>query len=262
MQQLSELQSVLASTLLGGDPAAIEGEIVAGRLSAAERLDIHRNNVVISLTDALAKVYPVIHRLVGDNYFRQVARDFVHRHPPRDRSLIAYGAEFPEFLAAEPSTQDHPYFADVAYLEWACHVAFHAPDSPPFDLARLIDMPVDAWPGARICFAPSLKLIRSDYPIARIWLENQLDREQVATIELEDGVNYTSVARPESDVEVRSLDATEYFFASSLQAGACLEEAYETAAESCGPFDIETLLRDWMVMRLIFDISPGEGATV
>lgn len=260
MQQLVELQRRMAAALLGSENSGMESEVVENGAAANDRIDIYKNNVVITLTDAIAQVYPVIHRLVGDHYFRQVARGFVRGHPPRKRSLIYYGGEFPDFLAIQPSAAAHPYLGDVAKLEWACHLAFHAPEAATTDLACWQQVPADAWPGARIRMSPSLQLIRSSYPIVRIWQENQPNRDVPPTIELVAGQTFASVSRPDCDVEARSHTAAEFQLISLLKGGTCLQEAYEAAMEANGPLDLEALLREWMAARLIVDIDPAEGS--
>ncbi len=259
MQQLAELQRKIAATLLGSDEMGLESEVVENGVAVNERINIYKNNVVTTLTNSLAQIYPVIHRLVGDDYFRQVARGFVRGHPPRERSLIDYGGAFPDFLAIEPSSAAHPYLCDVGKLEWACHLAFHAPDAAPTDLARWQQISADAWPGAQVRMSSSLQLIQSSYPIARIWLENQPDQEEPPLIELAAGKTFISVARPDRDVEVRSHAAAEFHLISLLKDGMSLQEAYEAAKEVNGPLDLEALLREWVAARLIVDIDPPEG---
>lgn len=260
MPQLAEFQRKMSAALLGGENTGMESEVVENGVAVNERIDIYKNNVVITLTDAMAQVYPVIHRLVGDDYFRQVTRGFVRGHPPRKRSLIDYGGAFPDFLSIQPSAAAHPYLGDVAKLEWACHLAFHAPDTPTMALARWQQIPADAWPGARVRMSPSLTLIQSIYPIVRIWQENQSDRDVPPTIEIGAGQTFASVARPDHDVEVRSHSAAEFRIVSLLKGGSCLQEAYGATAEANGPFDLERLLREWVAARLIVDFDPPEGS--
>lgn len=262
MLQLSEIQRQITAEILGDGGAGRRRAVAETDTATDNRIDIHRNNFVITLTDALAQVYPVILRLVGSDYFRQVARDFVCRHPPSARTLIQYGGNFPEFLACQPSAAAHPYLSDVGKLEWACHLAFHAPDTTTTDLQRLLDVPADAWPNARVRVSPSLQLVQSNYPIARIWFENQPDREDPSVIELEIGKTFVSVMRPDLDIEVRSHDAAEFKLISLVKSGCRLQEAYDLATESVGPIDLEALLTQWLAAKLIVDINPKNETTL
>jgi len=85
-----------------GEPSAPPPTMTRGRLGApdARRFGVYRNNVAVGLIGAFEARYPVSQRLAGDELFRAMARAFVHRHKPRSPVMIAYGAEFPEFVTA------------------------------------------------------------------------------------------------------------------------------------------------------------------
>jgi hypothetical protein len=83
------------------DPAAATPAMTQGRLGApdARRFAVYRNNVAVGLIGALEARYPVSRRIAGDDLFRAMARAFVRAHRPRSPVMIAYGDEFPEFVA-------------------------------------------------------------------------------------------------------------------------------------------------------------------
>ncbi len=66
----------------------------------ARRFAVYRNNVAVGLIGALEARYPVSRRIAGDDLFRAMARAFVRANKPRSPVMIAYGGEFPEFVAA------------------------------------------------------------------------------------------------------------------------------------------------------------------
>jgi hypothetical protein len=84
-----------------GEPSAPPPAMTHGRLGApdARRFAVYRNNVAVGLIGALEARYPVSRRLAGDALFRTMARAFVRANKPRSPVMIAYGAEFPEFVA-------------------------------------------------------------------------------------------------------------------------------------------------------------------
>jgi Putative DNA-binding domain len=83
------------------DPAAATPAMTHGRMGApdARRFAVYRNNVAVGLIGALEARYPVSRRIAGDDLFRAMARVFVRTHRPRTPVMIAYGEEFPEFVA-------------------------------------------------------------------------------------------------------------------------------------------------------------------
>jgi hypothetical protein len=83
------------------DPAAAAPAMTHGRMGApdARRFAVYRNNVAVGLIGAIEARYPVSRRIAGDDLFRAMARAFVRTHRPRTPVIIAYGEEFPEFVA-------------------------------------------------------------------------------------------------------------------------------------------------------------------
>ncbi len=138
---------------------------------ADRRFAVYRNNVAVSLTDALLTAFPVVARLVGQAFFTAMAAVFVRAHPPRSRIMMLYGADFPDFLASFPPVAAFPYLPDVARIEQGLRRSYHAADAEPLTMAALA-IPEAALLAARLTFAPALQLIQSDWPIHAIWHHN------------------------------------------------------------------------------------------
>ena len=66
--------------------------------AAARRYNVYRNNVMVSLIDALAAVYPAVQRITGVDFFRAMARFHVRAAPPASPLLLEYGRDFPAFI--------------------------------------------------------------------------------------------------------------------------------------------------------------------
>ncbi len=66
----------------------------------AERLDIYRNNLREGFVKALALGFPVIERLVGAEYFHQLAIELLRAHPSRSGNLH-HGGQAVRALAGE-----------------------------------------------------------------------------------------------------------------------------------------------------------------
>jgi len=59
-----------------------------------------------------------------------VAGHFVRAHPPSSPLMMFYGSEFPVFLEGFEPAKQLPYLPDMARLEHARRLAFHAADDP------------------------------------------------------------------------------------------------------------------------------------
>ncbi len=133
---------------------------------AALRFAVYRNNVIHSLTRALAARFPVIERLVGAEFFAALARVFCAASPPRDPVLLHWGQDFPDFVAQFPPLAHLPYLACIARLEHARALACHAADAAPIapEALRRADPAT-----LRLGLHPALRLFTSPWPAVQIW---------------------------------------------------------------------------------------------
>ena len=121
LPSLRELQRSFATGVLHDDVTTVGGLLVPGDFSGESRLQIYRNNVFTSLTDALEDIYPVVARLVGNEFFSYAAHEYIVRYPSRSGNLHEFGDRLPGFLGGFPPAKDLGYLADVAHLEWTWH---------------------------------------------------------------------------------------------------------------------------------------------
>lgn len=208
----------------------------------AARFAVHRNNVAASLIDALADTFPVTQALVGEAFFRAMARLFVHAEPPRSRVLAFYGESFPGFVAHFPPAASVPYLADVARLEMLRVHAYHAADDAPLSAASIAELLADAdrLPDLRIAFHPSLGLLRAQYAVVSLWAAHQ-DITELASVDPQVPEN-ALVVRPALDVEVLRLDAGAGDFIAQLLRGESLGGAAEQVARTHPDFDLASIL--------------------
>jgi hypothetical protein len=205
-------------------------------LISAHRFSVHRNNLHASLIDVLRARYPVIGRLVGEDFFKAAAGIFAAAHPPRTPVLLEYGEGFPAFLESFEPARGLPYLCDVARLEWLRHAACHAADQAPLTAAGLTGVPPESASGLTFALHPWAGLIASPFPIVSIWETNTFDG-QVRAIGPELQGEAALVIRPELEVSVLRLDAAEHAFTAALAAGQTLGQAMVKAAAHEG-FDL------------------------
>jgi len=200
---------------------------------AGKRFEIYRNNVVLSLSDALADAFPVVEKLVGDRFFQAMAGVFVRMHPPKSPVLAQYGAGFADFLATFPPVAQLSYLPDIARLERARIGAYHAAEAAPIDAAALAALTPAQMADARLGLHPSLHIVSSPFPVLAIWQKNTDSPD----ITMPQGGQDVLIARPEDTVEMRQLPAGAADFLRSLQAGKSLGETIDYCSRSPG-FDL------------------------
>src|ERR1700741_567805 len=119
------------------DPDSATPAVVAGPKGKAvtKRFNVYRNNVTVSLIDALAAVFPATLRITGTDFFRAMARFHVRATPPTSPLLFEYGRDFPDFIERYEHARPMPWLADVAQIERAWLDAYHAADAPALPAA-------------------------------------------------------------------------------------------------------------------------------
>ena len=98
MPSLPELQRAFGAALLLGETADIEPYIVPNGVEPAARLRIYRNNARENFLAALRASFPVLERLVGADYFRQLACDYMQRFPSPSGNLHHTGEQLATYL--------------------------------------------------------------------------------------------------------------------------------------------------------------------
>lgn len=242
MPTLPEIQTAFAAALLGGNTEAMTAALVADHPGARERLRIYQNHFTLTLIEALNATFPVIRRLVGDDFFAAAARAFVLETPPAGPCLFEYGREFPDHIAALPASATLVYLRDVGRLEWAINVAYHAPDGQFIEAPAFEEMPPQRVLDTGFAFHPSCRLISSCFPIDRIWQVNQAETDDIELVDLRTGGVRLLVHRQGGEVGWRKFTRSEFAFLRTLSFGGSLGDAAEVARRLGGEINAATLL--------------------
>jgi hypothetical protein len=219
----------------------------------ARRFAVYRNNVVVSLVEALRVRFPATERIVGDEFFAAMARVYATTEPPRSPLMMTYGDGFADFVAAFPPAADLPYLADVARLEAARTRAYHAADATPVGAERLAAVAADVLELARFTLHPSVEIVRSAFPVVTIWAMNAGETEP-GTIDDWSGED-ALVSRPDLEVLVRALPAGGAAFLDALKAGAPLPAAAAAARAASADFDLVANLAGVLAARIVVRID-------
>ncbi|MCZ7658679.1 MAG: DNA-binding domain-containing protein [Xanthobacteraceae bacterium] len=252
------LQARFATALL--DPGAPVPEGVVSHTGAppVRRFAVYRNNVVVSLIEALRARFPAVARIVGPEFFAAMARLYAAAHPPASPVMMWFGEALPEFLASFPPARELPYLPDVARLEAAHTRAYHAADAAPVDPARFAALG-EAAGAARVALHPSAAILRSAHPVVTIWAMNTgaTPLAPIADWRGEDAL----VMRPALDVEVRALPPGGAAFLEGLAAGAPLAAAIEAGLHETAEFDVSRnlagLIGAGLAVDLLIDATTG-----
>lgn len=247
--------AAFAAALLDPSAPAPGGVTGRGGKPAGARYDVYRNNVTVSLIDALAAIYPAVQRITGPDFFRTMARAHVRACPPASPLLSEYGRDFPGFIAAYPHARGLPWLADTARMERAWLDAYHAADGPALAADTLARVDARRLADIRFVPHPATRIVRSRYPAVSIFAMNRRDGpvEPFTSSDPEDAL----ITRPELDVMVSRLPAAGAAFIAGLMHGAPLGAAAGQAYEEDPSFDLSANLAGMIAAGAFSTIHLG-----
>lgn len=245
--KLDQIQRQFAEALL--EPA--RGMAVAPLFIASpyqeDRLAVYRGNLTAIWNGALRNAYPVLHQLVGAEFFEQMARAYGRAQPSPCGDLNDFGAALAAFLAQQPVAQAYPYFADVAALEWQLHSAYYAADASTLNLPDLMAQAAGCGKDlqqARLRWHPAASLHAAERASVSIWQAHQEGAATGWPTHMEQAA-YGLISRPDWRVELLALDKAGWLALQALQQGASLGQALELALAEDAGFDIAGQLQAW-----------------
>lgn len=225
---MSVTQAQFRAAMLDPNAAVPAGIVNPDGVPATKRFNVYRNNVAVSLSDALETAFPVVRKLVGDQFFRAMAGVYLRKHPPKTPLMMFYGDAMPQFLRRfEPATSV-PYLPDIALIELGLRHAYHAADATPVSGDALAAIAPDALMGTRLELAPAVRIVTSDYPIHAIYRVNTQSNAPKPVMQAE----AVLITRAGFDPEIHSINAAAAKAIGQLQNGQTLGEAIATADDT------------------------------
>ncbi len=213
-------------------PAAVAGP---NGKAASKRYNIYRNNVTVSLINALAATFPATQCITGVDFFRAMARLHVRATPPKSPLLFEYGRDFPDFIELYEHARSMPWLADVARIERAWLDAYHSVDAKPLPPEVLASIPPERLADAVLTAHPATRIVRSPFPAVTIFAANRND--VTGRIEA-NGPEDALLTRPGLEVIVRRLPPGGAVFLLRLIAGEPLAVAAAAALADSAEFDL------------------------
>lgn len=236
LQSLSEIQAEFAEALRNPAAAIPAGIVGPDGEPAPKRFSIYRNNVLVALGNSLAGAFPAVKRIVGEDFFKVMARTYVLESPPTSPVLMDYGKTFPAFIARFEPASSLPYLADVARIERQWRESYHAADAVPLPSTALAEVPEAELADVTFRLHPSLRLSKSSFPAVTIWRMNASD---VPTSAVDFAIGEDAlIVRPDAEVEVRVVPPGGTAFVEALASGQSLGSAAALGQSSDERFDL------------------------
>lgn len=254
--RLATLQHLISDYILFKQEGSKLSDIIqGGNLSHLQRLNIYRNNTLISLQECLRGTYNVTSQIVGQEFFNQIAKNYIMRDPPREGCLLFYGKGFPFFLSKQPELGNLPYIADLAHFEWKMQSAFHAVDYPILTSEYLSSIEPSKLGKTIFKFHPAFHTMQSSYNIDELWQVhetkkiNSLDHFKIIKNRIK---NSLVIYRKDCQVYFENIKPAQFSFVVSLKDGNNLIKSFEKAQSKNKKFDlvqaIQALIRWQSIM--------------
>jgi len=239
---MSNLADEFTLALLDPTQKMPGGLIDGAAQPAGRRFDVYRNNVAVSLTEALRMGFPVITRLIGQQNMDGLAGVFLRAHPPTSPLMMKYGAAFPNFLAGAAQLAHWGYLPDIARLELAIRRSYHAADAVAIAPERLGEITTETLMRATFTMAPSVQLIRSDWPILDIWRYNTDENPTKPQVQAQTMAQDVLVTRPGFDPLPHLLPPGGAAWITGLMSGQSVGAALDAALADSPNFNLTTPL--------------------
>ena len=268
MNDLDEIQAYFSAQLtsrrsLPKDASASERARAVvkaqGALSAAERIEIYREQFWLRHTSSLVEDYPGVSGILGQAAWQALVEGYLDAHPPRSYTLRDLGLQLPAYVASQNQLEHCSLCADMARLELAYLELFDAADEPPVSPEALAAVPEEAWERARIVFQPALRLLQVEYPVAAL---RQALLEAHAAVPLPAPERqYLLVFRRDLQLFHEPVSAAEHALLDALLAGTPLVAACEAAlkqvptAEAAIAENVTTWFQAWAAHGFVTGID-------
>lgn len=207
-----------------------------------QRMDVYRTTARSAHVSALMDSYPVCRAILGDDYFKQIAKRYYIQTPSRSADMNEYGDSFPGFIAQlynqREELRDYYYLTDLARLEWEYQKTYYAADVVTFDIEKFQSDCERLGGEAILALQPCISLMSSSYQIFEIWDMHRSDNIQTR-INATRNRQYLCIYKQGHVVVVDKIDFHVYALLVSVRQNKSLSEIAELFD---GRYDMNTAL--------------------
>ncbi|CAN5271263.1 DNA-binding domain-containing protein [soil metagenome] len=252
-QTLAAFQDAFAAALAERSATPIAAWLAEDERSPAG-LAVYANTIAKGCVDALAANFPTVASLVGEAWFEAAAALFARAHPPTTAALLAYGADFPDWLTRFAPADDLPYLPAIAGLDHLWTTALFAPDAAPLT-AEAFDLDPEALAGAHVTLHPSLAFRWFDTGLPGLWLAARAP--EPGEMDWGEDPQGVLIVRPHDAVACRLLNAAGHAFLTAVREGQTLGEAITAAALADPDADLAALFAALIADGVFSGLNPG-----
>ena len=203
------------------------------------RIWVYQNNVYVALIEYLEGVFPAVAGVVGNDYFKQLARIVIKKAPPPQGNIHEYGDVLARIVEKRSDLKHIPYLKDLIAYEWALHCAYYANNDSDF---LVTEMEQDELLTTKIHLKYSVYYLRSQFPIYEIHRQSLPSFSGKVDIGLTDSQDAILVYKRDYEVITKVLTADEALFLNTVTESDNLLQAIESVDGSIKPETTSAIL--------------------
>ncbi|MDP2369551.1 MAG: DNA-binding domain-containing protein [Rhodoferax sp.] len=247
-RSVNTLDATLVTASQPAQPPVTAAALVRVRQGAdsAQRLGIYHHAYRARLIEVLADSFAKTYLFMGSDSFDRDAMAYAVAHPPTQRSLNRYGAEFPDYLAA--LYPGNPELFELAQLDWDLRTCFDGPDKPALDAASAGRDSHQAWLDRGQPLHCSVRLRHVHTNVVKLWQAIDADEEVPPAVH-HDHATSLLVWRKQLQPHFQTLEPDQGLFVRHLANGASINAACAELADTATLPDPQRLglwLRNWL----------------
>lgn len=258
MTDLKELQQLFQRAVMGGAPEFLSQIEDSGRLSPERQLGIYQHAYKSRLRGVMEEDFPVLHSMLGDDFFHELCNDYIDAYPSTHPSLRYFGQHLEKFISGKPPYNSQEIIIEMARFEWMFHDVFDAPDQDPVTVEDVMALSPDIWTTLRFTFHPSLNMTAYDWNVAAVWLSVQEEGDDPTMPERIPETSQVIQWRHNLRSYFRTLSGDEAQAFSLALAGRAFPDICESLIAEHGdqaPVRAAELLKNWVVEGLITSLD-------
>jgi len=232
-------------------------EIKAPSMEEQEvRLNVYRNNVAVSLIEALCDIFPVTEAIVGDEFFHAMARIYLLNNPPNSPIIREYGQNFSDFIRHFEPAEGLPYLADLASLEHAMLTLTHSEEYEVLDQEAVSDAFTSAEDPSTLSLQvpPTTQILVSPFAIGSLYQAHFSDGHQrLNQVEINKS-EYLLLVKSHLYAQLHVIKKEEAVFIKNLMQ----KKTLENAVPESDSFDLSGTLAkliEWEILTYVAQIN-------
>lgn len=224
--------------LLNPNAPVPDGLLDGARNPAGRRYSVYRNNVTVSLIEAMQTGFPLVRKLIGPTNFDNLAQVFARDNPPKTPLMMFYGDDFPAFLDGFQPLAQIGFLSDCARLDLGIRKSYHAADAATLTAQELGAIDPERLMQQTFRLAPSTVIIQSKWPLYDIWRFNNVDGSPKPQATAQDVI----ITRTEYNPAPHALPVGAALWLENLTNGQPFGAAHEATLKAHPDFDLAQAL--------------------